>query len=85
MTAFAVCARLGATEALPHARRAAQGDTADSVNVRMAAIAAIGVLGDDSDRELLGRLGGSAETRLRRPATAALRRLGGEGHLPADD
>jgi hypothetical protein len=85
MTAFAVCGRLGAAEALPHARRAAAGETAQSVNVRMAAIAAIGVLGDDSDRELLGRLGGSAEPRLRRPAAAALRRLGGEGRLPDDD
>ena len=76
MTAFAVCARLRVPEALPHARSAAAGTTAESVTVRMAAIAAIGTLGDHTDRELLGRLGKNVETRLRRAAHTALDRLG---------
>jgi len=76
MTAFQVCAKLGVDEALPHARQAASGETAKSITVRMAATASLGSLGDESDRELLAKLSRSGETRIRRAAAEALRRLG---------
>jgi hypothetical protein len=75
MTAMQICARHHTDAVLPHARDAASGKTAKSITVRMAATAALGTLGDESDRDLLGKLSRSAETRLRRAALGALRRL----------
>ena len=75
MSAFAVCARLRVAEALPHVREAAAGKGIGSITARMAAIAALGVLGDGSDRELLLKLGDSRNSRLRVAARSALRRL----------
>jgi hypothetical protein len=76
MTAFQICARLVVREALPHARQAASGETTKSVTVRMSAVAALGTLGDESDRELLTKLSRSRDTRIRRAAIGGLRRLG---------
>ena len=86
MTAFQICAKLGAKAALPHARQAAAGETAKSISVRMAATAALGFLGDpgeQADHELLAKLQRSGESRIRQAAAGALRRLDQRAAPPA--
>jgi hypothetical protein len=73
LTALQVCGQLGATEALPTARILAQ--TGDTAMLRGSAIAAIGYLGEEPDRELLQSFLVGTETRLHKPAETALRRL----------
>lgn len=77
VTAFQVCARLDLREAAADARAAARGETAQSVTVRMSAAAALGTLGEASDRGLLRQLAGSTDVRLCRAAAGALQRLDG--------
>lgn len=79
LTAFQICARLGAREALAPARRAAAGEGLASVSVRMSALAIIGALGGDADKAMLTKLTRSADARLRRASAVALRRLDGDG------
>ena len=67
------CAELGNAGALPLARRLA-ADARDAI-VRASAIAALGMLGDASDIPLLERLAGSTDTRVARPASAALAKI----------
>jgi len=70
ITAFSIVASLDNQEALPEARVIAQ--TGETVTLRMAAIAAIGQLGSDSDMELLASLVHDDEERIRRIAKNAL-------------
>lgn len=73
ITALQVCARLKDRGALPMARSVA-GSTV-SVPLRMSAIAAIGALGDATDRAMLEQYSKSTDMRLRKSAQAALARL----------
>ena len=73
MTAIQVCATLNDKEALPIAREWASGSS--YVPLRMAALAAIGVLGEAGDRELLEKYVKSSDVRLRKSALAALEKL----------
>jgi hypothetical protein len=77
MTAFQICVRHGVRDVLPYARQAAEGRSAKSGVARVSAIAAVGAFGDESDLELLTRLGREGDARLRRPASAARRRIEG--------
>lgn len=72
-TALQICARLGDKRALPIARRIA--DSSASVPLRMSAIAAVGTLGDPSDKPLLEKYASSTDVRLRKSAQSALGRL----------
>lgn len=72
-TALQICARLGDKRALPVARRIAESGA--SVPLRMSAIAAVGTLGDSSDKPLLEKYASSSDARLRKSAQAALGRL----------
>ena len=68
------CASLGERGALPAARECAFGG-GQPLPVRMAALAAVGALGDEGDLEHLGRLAASGDLRLSRPAQAAIDRI----------
>ena len=68
-----VCGTLGEHGALPTARAIA-GQNSTPV-LRASAIAAVGMLGDDTDLPLLKRLAASGDVRVSVPARAALGRL----------
>ena len=73
ITALQICARLGEKKALPLAREIAT--SRKSVPLRMSAIAAVGTLGSESDREMLEKYAASTDVRLRKSAQSALKRL----------
>lgn len=73
ITALQVCARLKDRGVLPAARSIA-GSTAN-VPLRMSAIAALGALGDATDRAMVEQYAKSTDIRLRKSAQAALARL----------
>ncbi len=73
ITALQICATLDEKRALPLARGMAE--SARSAMVKMSAIAAIGTLGDESDRALLGTYVASSDVRLRKSARSALKRM----------
>jgi hypothetical protein len=70
-TALQVCGQMGLTAALPAARQVAVSGAA--LPLRLSAIAAVGMLGDDTDRALLERW--AADPALAVAAQSALRRL----------
>lgn len=72
-TALQICARLGDERALPIARKIAESGA--SVPLRMSALAAVGTLGDASDKPLLEKFASSSDVRLRKSALGALGRL----------
>lgn len=74
ITALQICAKLGEKQVLPTARSIAQ--SGGSVPLRMSAIAAVGTLGGESDREMLDKYAASSDVRLRKSAQSALQRLG---------
>lgn len=74
ITALQICANLGESKVLPIARQIAGSGA--SVPLRMSAIAAVGTLGDESDRILLEPYAASTDTRLRTAAQSAVKRLG---------
>ena len=71
-TALQTAALLRSPDALPVAREWALSGPA---TLRMAAIAAIGQLGDESDRSLLDRCSAEKDSRVKTAARAALKRL----------
>ncbi len=73
ITALQICASLNAQQVLPIARNIAQA--ADSIPLRMSAIAAVGTLGNESDRDMLEKFAAGRDVRLSRPAQSALGRL----------
>jgi hypothetical protein len=73
-TSLQTCAQLKNENALPVARRLA-GDAATPAPLRISAIAALGQLGDQSDKELLRKLKASTDVRLSTASMAALKRL----------
>jgi len=75
ITALQICANLGEKGVLPPARKIS--DSSASVPLRMSAIAAIGTIGEESDRLLLEKYSASSDTRLRTAALSALKRLAG--------
>lgn len=74
ITSLQICANLGEKKILPIARQIAESTA--SVPLRMSAIAAVGTLGEESDRAMLGKYAASTDTRLRTAAQSALKRLG---------
>ncbi len=68
-----VCGTLGERGALPTARAIAGRNSAPVL--RASAIAAVGMLGDESDLPLLKRLAASGDVRVSRPAAAAMDRI----------
>ena len=72
--AFRVCAKLGEARALPAAREAATSST--DTSLRIAAVSAIGRLGDASDRLALQKLVESEDPHLSNAAKSALRKVG---------
>ena len=74
ITSLQICAKLGDKKVLPTARHIASSGA--SVPLRMSAIAAVGTLGDESDRAMLEKYVTSTDTRLRTAAQSALKRLG---------
>lgn len=81
-TALQVAAGMGCKEVLPLARSLAADDGA-FVPLRISATAAVGMLGDGSDRALLEGLASGKEPRLHVAAKAALKRINGAGAAPA--
>lgn len=77
ITALQICAKLGDVRVLSTAREIAT--SGQSVPLRMSAIAAVGTLGDESDREMLEKYSQSSDIRLRKSAQSALTRLGKQG------
>jgi len=73
ITALQICAQLGEDRVLPTARVIAASKS--SVTLRMSAIAAVGTLGDQSDRPMLEEYASSTDVRLRKSARSALTRL----------
>lgn len=73
VTALQICAKLGDGRALPLARSLADG--AQAVPLRVSAIAAIGTLGDATDRPLLEKYSQSTDIRLRTAGASALAKL----------
>jgi len=74
ITALQVCAKLGKREILPFARETIR--KSNDVPLKMSAIAALGMLGEKSDAEILRTLASSSDLRLRTASEAALRKLG---------
>jgi len=72
-TALQICAGQGDRRVLPVAREIAE--SSGNTPLRMSALAAIGTLGDKSDRALLERFASSSDVRLRTAARSALGRL----------
>jgi len=68
-----ICAKFNDKRALPIARKIAE--SAASTHLRMSAIAAVGTLGDSSDRPMLEKYASSSDARLRESAQSALNRL----------
>jgi hypothetical protein len=73
ITAVSICGRIGVTEALPVTSQLAE--TANSIPLRIAAIAALGDLGIPETQAVLERLSRNSEKRLRTAAESALVRL----------
>jgi len=73
ITALQICAQLGERKVLPTARSIAGSRSA--VTLRMSAIAAVGTLGDESDKPMLSKYAASTDVRLRKAARSALSRL----------
>lgn len=69
-----ICAELGHSPALDAARKLAQEKNA-SLSLKASAIAAVGLLGNASDKAMLEPLSKSSDTRISRAASAALKRL----------
>ena len=74
ITSLQICAKLGEKNVLPVARQISTSGA--SVPLRMSAIAAVGTLGEESDRLMLEKYAASTDTRLRTAAQSALKRLG---------
>lgn len=72
-TAIQVCARLGATDAIPMISRTV--DQPVSVPLRLSAISALGLLGGQPEVALLQKLSAGADVRLQPAISAALSRL----------
>jgi len=73
LTALQVCARMGEREALPVVAQLAE--SAESVPLKISAIAAVGDLGSAESIPLLEKLAGGNDTRLHPAAQSALKRL----------
>ena len=73
VSAVGICGLTGQIAILPDARILAQ--TAEAIPLRLAAIATIGSLGTQEDRELLESLKAGSEERLHKAADAALKKL----------
>lgn len=73
ITALNICSKMAVKEILPEARIIAQ--TGITTTLRLAAIAAIGNLGVDGDKELLGSLSNSSNKRIKQIAESALVRV----------
>jgi LmbE family N-acetylglucosaminyl deacetylase len=73
ITALRVCAMMNREEILPQARILAQ--TGETMPVRLAAIATVGDLGDESDLEYLQSLAASDDKRLQRISQTASKSL----------
>ena len=73
ITALQICAKLNETRALPAARKIAASEAI--APLRMSAIAAIGTLGDLSDKSMLEKYASSPDVRLRKSAQGALKKL----------
>lgn len=73
VTALQIAAQLGCRDILPLARSLATSRAA--VPLRMSAIGAVGLLGGSEDRAMLESLAGSTDSRIRKPAEAALERI----------
>lgn len=73
ITALRVCAMMDRTEILPEARILAQ--TGATVPLRLAAIATVGDLGDESDLEFIEALSASEDRRLQRISKTASAKL----------
>ena len=72
-TALQICARLDDKRVLPIAREIAASSAL--VPLRMSAIAALGTLGNESDRAMLEKYATSSDIRLSKSAQSALKRL----------
>lgn len=77
LTALQVCVQTGARGALPAARLLAQ--TGESVATRLSAVATLGEIGEEQDRELLRSLAADADRRVAAAAGKAATRLGTGG------
>ena len=73
VTAVQIGAKLSNPQILPVARKLA-GDRSEPVPLRVSAIAAIGMMGDSSDRALLDELASSSDSRLQTAARSAVGR-----------
>ena len=69
-TALQICAKLRDKRALPVAKQIAESGA--RVPLRMSAIAAVGTLGDASDKPILEKYASSTDVRLRKSAESAL-------------
>ncbi|MDT8392059.1 MAG: hypothetical protein RRC34_16275 [Lentisphaeria bacterium] len=76
MTALQICANAGHKDILPVARNLAASN--DSVPLRVAAIGAIGLLGEESDLKNLTLWGSSSDVRLKAASKAAMERIQGK-------
>ncbi len=74
ITAIQICSQFEDEAVLPTARQI-MGDDAQDILLRMSAIAAVGAGGDLSDAGELSRLCGNRDFRIKRAATAAVKRL----------
>jgi hypothetical protein len=79
ITALQVCANMGVSEVLPSTLRLAQ--TADSIPLRVSAIAALGALGGTEARLLLEQLARDADPPVRPAAESALLLLSNRGGI----
>jgi len=73
ITALQVCANAGLREVLPAARQIVVSEK--PVPLRISAIGAVGLLGNFSDNEILGKYEYSSDTRLRTACRAAIKRI----------
>jgi len=73
ITALQICAKFNEKKVLSTARKIAE--SGESVPLRMSAIAAIGTLGNSSDKPMLEKYAASSNVRLRKSAQGALARL----------
>ena len=73
ITALQICAKLNEKKVLQTARKTAESGA--SIPLRMSAIAAVGTLGDSTDRPMLEKYASSSDVRLRKSAQSALGRL----------
>mgnify|MGYP003808047495 CR=1 FL=1 len=73
ITAFRICGMMDKKEVLPSARITAQ--IAETTELRRAAIATIGDLGDETDLDLIESMTGSDNERIKKAADSARKRL----------